>query len=481
MPRLSLTALAVSGLFVASSAFAAEDDLKTLREEIAQMKRAYESRIAALESRLQQAEKSAPAPAAAERPASVNSGAAFNPQISLILDGVYYRDNRKGRGPEMLEHLDGINHSHEHAGHEHGSLERGFNLRETELALSATVSPYFDASAKLSVSSTGGVELEEAYFDTRQLPYGLKLRGGKFQSAIGYLNEQHPHQWDFVDQNLAYRSLLGEHGLNDTGLRLTWLAPTKRWYTLLGFELLQGKEQTFASAGEEVPSLRADGAALAAGSAGGLNGAKAGPRLYTAFAKFAPDLGDRHALQFGLWTANSRQHQEVHDETAEDPASLVHALQGKARMWGTDWVYKYDAGRYGGQGNFKLVGEYLRQWKDMQVAFHENGALVGAKRNFTQDGYLLQASYGFAPHWLAGLRYDATGRINRLDGDAGNLWQKGKSERWTLALTRQLTEFSLLRLQFSRANLWAEGERGQLNQVFLQYQHSLGAHGAHAF
>jgi hypothetical protein len=486
MNRTSLIVPAALGVLAALPASAADADLQALRAEIAQMKKAYEQRIAALEDRLQQAAQQpaaapqAPAPAA-DRLGQVGAGSAFNPQISLILDGVYYRDNRKGAGPELLEHIDGINHGHDHAGHEHGALERGFNLRETELAFSATVNPWFDAAAMLAIGSEGDVELEEAYFDTRALPAGLKLRGGKFLSGIGYLNAQHPHQWDFVDQNLAYSTLLGEHGLNDTGLRLTWLPKTGSWYTQLGVELLQGREQMFGSAGEELPALRADGNALAATSAGGFAATKAGPRLTTLFAKFAPDLGDRHAAQFGVWGARAGQHQEVHDHSDETPTALVHALEGKGRAWGLDGVYKYDAGGVGGQGNVKLVAEYLREQKDMKIAFHEDGALVGQPRKFTQDGFVAQGSYGFLPHWQAGVRYDATGLTNKLEGASGTLWDKNKSERWSFALTRNIDEFSLLRLQASRARLWVEGAREDVNQLYVQYQHSLGAHGAHGF
>lgn len=480
MNRIPLWTLAAAGVLTSFPA-AADDDMKALRTEIAQMKQVYEQRIAALENRLQEAEKKPAAAPVADPSGQVGSGSAFNPQMSLILDGVYYRDNRKGAGPEMLEHIDGINHSHEHEGHAHGELERGFNLRETELAFSATVSPHFDAAAMLAISEHGDVELEEAYFDTRSLPYGLKIRGGKFLSGIGYLNAQHPHQWDFVDQNLPYRTLLGEHGLNDTGLRLSWLPKTGNWYTQLGIEFLQGKEQTFASGGEEIADGRADGAAFAGTAAGKLSSAKAGPRLTTLFAKFGPDLGNNHALQFGGWLARSSQLQEVHDHTEENPASLVHALAGKGKAWGLDAVYKYDAGGYGGQGNVKLVGEYLRLNKDLKIAFHESGALVGQKRDFTQDGVVVQGTYGFLPHWQAGVRYDVTGLTNKLDGPAGNLWDKNKSDRWTFALTRNIDEFSLFRLQASRANLWVEGAKENTNQIFLQYQHSLGAHGAHTF
>jgi len=480
MNRIPLWTLAAASVLTSLPA-AADEGLQALREEIAQMKQAYEQRIAALENRLKEAEnRPAPAPAA-DPSGQVGAGSAFNPQISLILDGVYFRDNKKGGSAELYEHIDGINHSHEHEGHAHGELERGFNLRETELAFSATVSPHFDATAMMTVSSEGDVELEEAYFDTRSLPYGLKIRGGKFLSGIGYLNGQHPHAWDFVDQNLPYRTLLGDHGLLDTGLRLTWLPKTGNWYTQLGVELLQGNEQTFATSGEDTPTGRADGAALAGTAAGELSARKSGPRLTTLFAKFGPDLGDSHALQFGGWLARSSQHQEVHDHTEEDPATLVHALEGKGRAWGLDAVYKYDAGRYGGQGNVKLVGEYLRLDKNLKIAFHENGALVGQKRDFTQDGVVVQGTYGFLPHWQAGVRYDVTGLTNKLDGPAGNLWDKNKSDRWTFALTRQIDHFSLLRLQASRGNLWVEGAQENVNQIFVQYQHSLGAHGAHAF
>ncbi len=510
MNRLSPIALAAAALLTSMPALA-NDDLKTLRDELAQMKQAYEQRINALEQRLKAAEQravpasaSAPAPAptltpsaaAAPAPAlasvapaagQVGAGSAFNPQMSLILNGVYFRDNKKGRSVEMLEHIDGVNHSHGHEGH--GEMERGFNLGETELAFSATVSPHFDATAMLTVSSEGGVELEEAYFDTRSLPYGLKIRAGKFLSAIGYLNSQHPHTWDFVDQNLPYRTLLGEHGVSDTGVRLTWLPKTGSWYTQLGLELLQGKGHTFAAAGLETPTGRGDGVPLAATAAGQLSATKSGPRLTTLFAKFGPDLGDHHALQFGGWYARSNQLQEVHDHSNENPGVAcgdpggicINALEGKGKAWGLETVYKYDAGRYGGQGNFKLVAEYLRMQKDLKIAFYEGGPfLLGQQLRYAQDGVVVQGTYGFMPHWQAGLRCDATGIKNRFVG-FGNTTDLNKSDRWTFALTHQIDHFSLLRLQVAKGNLSVERMNERPTQLFLQYQMSLGAHGAHAF
>lgn len=501
MFKRSMLAGAIACAFPLPALAANDADLAALRAEFDQKLQAiqaeYEARLKAMEARLAQSETAAPSSRAEagggiDRMGQVSSGSGFNPQMSVILDGVYYADSRRGAGTELLEHIDGINHSHDHEGHSHGEIERGFNLRATEVAFSATVDPWFDANLMLTVDSGGGVEVEEAFFDTRALPAGWKIRGGKFLSGVGYLNSQHPHTWDFVDQNLAYRTLLGEHGIMDTGLQLTWRPSTGSVYTLLGVEALQGNEQVFGTAGEETPTAREDDNPLGAGNGGTLSGEKAGPRLFSAFAKFAPDLGDNHALQIGFWGARANQHQEVHDHTEEAglascqplvaPESCVHALQGKSWLWGTDWVYKYDAPGAYGQGDLKLSAEYLWERKDLSVAFHENAAVaVGAARKFTQDGLYLSGVYGFAPNWQLGVRYDVTGLTNKLEGPAGTLWTRNDSDRWTLSLTRHFSEFSRLRLQASTADLWVEGAPEKVNQFFIQYQHSLGAHGAHAF
>lgn len=414
----------------------------------------------------------------AQAPSGPEGG--FNPQMSVILDGTYYRDGEHGVGDELLNRTAGsaAGHGHEDE-HGHGAQE-GFNLRETEIALSAAVDYYFDALAYVSIAEDGGVELEEAYFQTRNLPAGFKLKGGKFLSDFGYINRQHPHQWDFVDQNLAYRSLIGEHGLVDTGLQLTWL-PEWPVYTLFGLELLQGRQEKFGA------TLDAEEEGEALANAGEISDADAfaaavgvrdpGPRLFTGFVKLAPDLGYDHALQFGLSVAYASQQQEVHEADAE-----LQALTGDAWLLGTDWVYKYDAGQAYGKGDWTVQAEYLYAHRDMRVAYNEaTPAEVGAERRAHQDGFYAQATYGFAPRWSAGLRYDAAGWTNELEGEAATLERWDSSDRWTAAFSFKPTEFSRLRLQVARADLALEEGREAFNQVYLQYQHSLGAHGAHTF
>ena len=52
-----------------------------------------------------------------------------------------------------------------------------------------------------------------------------RSKAGRFLSSIGYLNDQHSHTWDFVNQPLAYQAFLGGQFADD-GLQLKWLAPT---------------------------------------------------------------------------------------------------------------------------------------------------------------------------------------------------------------------------------------------------------------
>ncbi|WP_217126501.1 TonB-dependent receptor [Hydrogenophilus thiooxidans] len=479
----------MAALLVSLPAVAASSEVERLRAELDALKAQYERRLADLEARLAAAEAGRQAASnekgelggeVKDRLGAVAASTAFNPQISLILDGVYYRDNRNGAITSWYEGLDGINHGHGEGGHSHGgAIDSGFNLRPTELIFSAAVDPWFDATVMATIDSEGGVTLEQAYVDAKRMPAGLSLRVGKFLSGIGYLNDKHPHQWDFVDQNLPYRTLLGE-GLNDTGIQLTWLPPTGRLYTRLGVEAFQGNDQPYATSGVTLPTQRADGNPLAAGAAGGFTAKRAGPRLWTLFAKVSPELPQNHALLLGAWRAWSRQHQELHDHSAEEPAAYVHGLEGKSRLWGVEAVYKYDAPGSYGAGDWTVAAEYLRLVKDLRVAFHELPAQVGQPRTFTQDGFYVQALYGVAPRWQVGVRYDLSGLTNEVRLPVGKrAWDD--SRRWSWVATYHFSEYSRLRLQWSRVNLAVDGDRHTGHEVWLQYQHSLGAHGAHTF
>ncbi len=495
----------VGVLLIPAAAFPASDaEVAELRSMLGEMKAEYEQRTRVLENRLADAEreaarrrgeaaKSKPMTATVVRSAptaspakqtggfgALTSGSAFNPQISVILDGNHYYDGIDGEGAALVGEAfqpsgGGHDHGHDHGGdeegHGHGVTSNGFNFREAEIAFSATVDPYFDAHTYLAVDGDGNLDLEEAYLQTRGLPYGLRLKGGKFLSKFGYINQQHPHQWDFVDHNLPYLNLLGDHGLQDTGVQLTWL-PDLPIYTLLGVEALHGSQEVFGATLGDAEQAELN-----------LGDTRDGPRLWTAFAKVAPELGENHALQIGVSYAHTNQHQEVHSHShVHEGEEEVHenGLAGNGDLWGVDIVYKYDADAAYGQGDIKFQTEYLRSIKDLSIRSSAHEELIGSPRKFTTDGLYAQATYGFAPKWTVGLRYDVLGLTNKVSG--GESEEFGSSDRWTLDLTWNLSEFSRLRAQYAYSDTLVSGnERESFNAFYLQFLMSLGTHGAHVF
>lgn len=437
-----------------------------------------------------------------------NSPTAFNPMVSVILDGVFYADDVDGEAGEIVSEAPGFGGGHGHGhGHGHGGLGEGFNIRETEFTFSATVDPYFDAVAVLALEGTDEVELEEVYGVTRALPGGLQVKFGRFLSDVGYINKQHPHSWNFVDRPLVSELLFGDHGIQENGVQLSWVAPT-RSYTRLGLEALQGETSQIASyVGEghyEIDTfVTADGTNNGAGEVceGLADGAPcrvssemeyeleaaSGPRLFTGFAKWAPDLGFDHALQLGVSGGYSRAFQRVEEHSDGE----LETWDGDTWFAGLDMVYKYDAGRSFGHGNLTLQGEYFYRERDVHYvkrAFDDFGEDTfdledDMDQTHRQDGLYVQALYGIAPRWMTGLRYDGIGFRNRAYEGADRI-DADTSHRYTANLSFLPTEFSRLRLQFARGDMDHEAgadHEHEFNQVMLQYQLSLGAHGAHAF
>lgn len=388
----------------------------------------------------------------------------FNPNISVHFDGLYYHDTLHGEGAALLAP------GHAHDDHAHEGLSNGFNLQETEVAVWGTVDPLFDAWLGVVAHADGDVGIEEAWIRTRAMPAGLQLKAGKFLSAVGYHNEKHLHEWAFADQNLAYARLLGDHGLLDTGAQLNWLAPTP-WYLLMGAELLQGEDRQ--GFGSRVDAHELEDASLTDEPD---HFHKDGPGVAVLFARTGPDLGVRHALQFGA----SWAHQRSSGTWLEDDLA---ASKGDSDLYGLQFVYKrfadgaYDAGRLSVQGEWFLLDT------DERIALSTDPLLLGLPVRRREQAAYLQATWGFAPRWSAGVRTAVAG-LDADEREADHSHEVDPSYQHSLALTWQATEFSRVRLQFTHNDLAGDDDHGhgeQFNQVMLQYSLSLGAHGAHAF
>lgn len=414
----------------------------------------------------------------------------FNPAMSVILDGLYYHDNEKGNGLEIVEEHDSVLHAHAHEEdeHEHGGLKKGFNLRETEITFSGGIDPYFDAWFTAAISD-GDVEVEEAWVRTQSLPAGLQIKAGKFLSAIGYNNEKHVHSWDFADENLAQLSLFGDHGLRNTGMQLTWLAATDS-FLQLGLEVAQGDElekfgtsledydelaeEIFEEFGPAIYDPDGDGELTAAEL--GLEEAN-GPDLTVGFVRFGPDLGTDHALQLGASIGHHSRMQSFHEE---EDAGEAFVAEGDGTVYGLHAVYKrFATGAYG-QGSLTLQAEYFQFESDQKATYHTDEAELGLPLEMEQDAAYVQATWGFAPRWSFGVRTAAAG-IGAEFTEGTETDKLRISRQHSAALTFRPSEFSVLRLQGNRNQIGLEDRSKGFNQVMLQYNISLGAHGAHTF
>ncbi len=306
------SALALA-LLLPPHAWAASDaDLDEIRAQIRELKSSYEARIQALEQRLKDAEAKAATPiAVAPAPSSspASSISAFNPAVSVVLQGRYAN---LSQDPASFA-IHGFA-----PGGEVGPGRRGFSLGESELVLNANVDDRFAGNLIVSLSPENTVSVEEAYGIFIGAPFGLVPKFGRFFSGIGYLNEQHQHVWDFVDAPLAYQAFLGGQYAND-GVQLKWVAPLDHFFEL-------GAE---AGSGDNFP-----------GGPRNRNGIGSG----AVYVHTGGDIGTSHSWRAGLSYLRTR-----------DPERNEEA----GRLSIADFVWKWAPSGNARQTSFKVQGEYF--------------------------------------------------------------------------------------------------------------------------
>ena len=353
-------------------------------------------------------------------------------------------------------------------------IPRGFSIGETELAVSGAVDNLFRAEARFVLEQTGGntaVRTEEAYAETLGLPWGTKVKAGKYWSAVGYLNDKHPHQWDFVDLPLVYQSVFGGQ-LNQTGAQLNWIAPTDNLLLKLGGEIAQGST------------------AYGQNFNGNYNQNK--PRLGTVFAKTGGDVGESHSWQGGVSFVRSTTGSGSTANQASYTLTNNNQLNfnGSNTIWIADFVYRWAPFGNPTDQNLKLQGEmFWNKQRGSMSAFNGEGNALADGTNFTQNqtGFYAQGVYQFLPKWRTAYRYDRVFNPTNSYGFStspsvltGSQLQSGWSPyRNTVMLDWSNSEYSLIRLQLARDNAFGPGLYN--NQLFLQYIMSLGAHGAHKY
>lgn len=360
-----------------------------------------------------------------------------NPAISVVLDGYYQKEER-----------------------ELGHRSKGYGLGETELSLSSSIDDLF--YGKLTTvfeadAETTEIELEEAFVQTLSLPAGFSMRGGRFLSDIGYLNEQHLHTDSFVERPLAYRAFLGDHYFDD-GVRLAYVLPTS-FYWQVALESFKGNK------------LRAEDEAG--------NRAFKTFGVYTFNSRFGGDIGQSNSWQLGLSflkNQNGRQSEHEHNNSGnntahEDDHSHNHsaAFTGKNTLivdavykWAPDGNYKYN--------HLTLSGEYFNVQEILPEDEHSPYE--------DYNSWYISGVYQVSPQWSAGVRY---GELTTFSEEAGEFEQE-KHQEADVMLSWHHSHFSTVRLQYSWQSVSHHDEHDIPENVFtLQYVMTLGAHNAHQF
>jgi hypothetical protein len=439
--------------FASASAQDTSAEIAELREMIITMQADYERRISDLEARLGAAERAARGASreagealelAEETAIEASSGSSapntYNPAIGAILTG-RYADVGTG-----WDEIPGF----QPAG-EIGTGGSGFSLNELEINMKANVDSKFFGNATFALHEEDGAvetELEEAWFQTTDLPAGLSVMTGRFFSETGYLNHFHFHADDFADRPLPYQAFFGGRHTID-GVQGRWVAPTP-------FLLEFGAE---ANWGGSFPATANE---------------ETSPGGWTLFSRLGGDIGDSHAWMVGLSHASydaidrSGGHEHEEKEGVEEEAEL--AFTGDSDLTVFDFVYKWAPQGNPTVNNIKIQGEYF--WRD------EDGTIDDILYQGDQTGWYVQGLWQFMQGWRIGLRYDLVDADNGTSLDGTELETPGReSKRSSAMVDWSPSEFSRLRLQYTRDQVLPETD----NQWMLQYIISVGAHGAHRF
>ena len=419
----------------------------------------------------------------------------YMPDISLIVDASYTNQSWDEDGHTDELELPGLVHGggHNHEGHSHTSLagEDGFNLNYAELTIGASVDKYFDLKGVFHLTEDD-FEIEEAFATTRSLPYHLQFKVGKFKSDFGYLNKQHHHNYNFSDMPLVYSAILGDHGLTEQGFQLQYVVPSEQ-YIMVGIEAFKGEnERSFGNEGFTVGGDRHDHHEHEEEHGDHDEHEEEGheeehgdheeghltsiddtdfPSLWVAYAKTSFDIGKGTLLAGVSMAQGDSRMNHLEDESS-------HAYEGENTLYGVDLTYKH---YFAADHAVTWQSEYMYREMDGTV-YSQKADWKGMSMKKEHAGYYTELVYQYDSNYRAGLRYSA---INQNDVTVNGNAAARPDDMYVASamLEYNPTEFSRIRLQYNHnSSLYdEEGQKNNKNEIIVQFNYAIGAHGAHAF
>jgi hypothetical protein len=305
------------------------------------------------------------------------------------------------------------------AGHNPVRPSPSMEMHESEVGFQAIVDPYAKGDFFLSFGEEG-VGLEEGYITFTSLPSNFVVKAGKMRAAFGKVNTLHNHVLPWVDRPLVTENLVGgEDGIDDAGFSVQRILPAPKGI------FLEATGQLFRGDSSDVfrASTKSDLSQVAH-----LRGYK--------------DITESTNLDLGVSYARG------HNDLGSDFLT---------QLYGLDATLRWKPLRRSIYHSFIFRSEFI--WSQRQQIPLEQRAF----------GFYTSADYQLGRRWFLGGRYDRSG-LSRV----ADITDQGGS----LVLTYWPSEFSQVRGQY-RFTRYANNI--DANELLVQVQFSLGAHGAHPF
>jgi len=375
-----------------------------------------EDRIKDLEKRLAEAEKKQ------SQTTSANPITVLNPTVTVAGDFLWRFDDKK-----VFLDNDPAN----------ARINDTINMREVELDLRASVDPFVDAVAILSVGSEVpgqfGVEVEEFYAVIKSLPLpfwetpplGTKIKVGRFRTEFGLNNKSHTHDLPQSDRPLVIEEFLGPDGQNANGISTQSFLPSPGDTALeLTLQALQGGSAHISQ----------DNTRLA----------------YLANLNYFVPIADEHSLNIaaiGFYGVNDRD------------------AGHQSRVGSLEFLYKWKPLRQGEYQSLLLGGQLFQGSHEFGLDTNSDGVLDTGRRTHP-FGYTVWVQYQLSSRLYAGLRWDQT------DFLADSSLQRKKISPY---LTWYTSEF--FRARFTYEHTWSDNPiEDRLDSFFVELVVVFGAH-----
>jgi hypothetical protein len=292
------------------------------------------------------------------------------------------------------------------------------SLRESELSLQAVVDPYARADVFLSFPEEG-VEVEEGNITFTSLPAGLLAKVGRMRVGFGKVNTMHLHVLPWADEPLPVVNLLGgEEGWVGTGVSVARMFPLGETFSELTVQVLDGDAEGLFAA----PSR--------------------GDLAYDGHYRIFRDLGESTNLDFGL-------------SYGQGPNGIGASTD--TRLEAVDATFRWKPLQTATYRSATFRGEWMRSRRED----------LGTE--LTADGWYLSGDWQLAKRWFLGARIESADHA-----DAPELTDEGAA----LLLTFWPSEFSQIRTELRRRRYF---DTETADEILVQVQFAIGAHGAHPF